>query len=69
MSREVMTPAEVAREFAVDPKTVTRWAASGRLSYFRTVGGHRRFYRDEVQDLLAETRQERRVAPGRRSHA
>jgi excisionase family DNA binding protein len=36
----------------VDPKTVTRWAASGRISSIRTPGGHRRFRESEVRALL-----------------
>ena len=40
---ELLTPGEVAATFAVDPKTVTRWAKAGRLSSIRTPGGHRRF--------------------------
>lgn len=46
-----MTPAEVARLFSVDPKTVTRWAKAGRLTTMRTVGGHRRFKRSEIEAL------------------
>ena len=41
----LMTPAEVAQAFKVDPKTVTRWAKAGKLSSIRTLGNHRR-YRD-----------------------
>jgi excisionase family DNA binding protein len=44
---------EVANMFRVDPKTVTRWARMGRLSSIRTLGGHRRFLKDEVLALLA----------------
>lgn len=49
---KVMTPGEVARVFRVDPKTVSRWAAAGRLRYFRTMGGHRRFYEADVRALV-----------------
>ena len=49
-----MTPAEVAALFRVDPKTVTRWADSGRLSAVRTLGGHRRYLQNEVSQLLVE---------------
>ncbi|HEU5157460.1 MAG TPA: BldC family transcriptional regulator [Streptosporangiaceae bacterium] len=49
---ELLTPAEVAHLFRVDPKTVTRWAQAGRIRSVRTVGGHRRFYKNEVEDLL-----------------
>lgn len=48
----LMTPAEVAHLFRVDPKTVTRWAAAGRIGSIRTPGGHRRFRESEVQALL-----------------
>ena len=38
--------------FRVDPKTVTRWAAAGKLGSVRTPGGHRRFREAEVRALL-----------------
>ncbi len=34
----LLTPGEIARMFRVDPKTVTRWAASGRIGSIRTPG-------------------------------
>lgn len=45
---ELMTPTEVAREFRVDPKTVTRWAKAGKLPFILTLGGHRRYPRAAV---------------------
>ncbi len=51
-SQVLMTPAEVAALFRVDPKTVTRWADAGKLTAVRTLGGHRRYRQDEVQNLL-----------------
>ena len=51
-SQVLMTPAEVAALFRVDPKTVTRWADAGKLTAVRTRGGHRRYRQDEVQNLL-----------------
>lgn len=50
----LLTPAEVAAMFRVDPKTVTRWAKAGKLSSIRTLGGHRRYRESEVKSLLAE---------------
>ncbi len=49
----LLTPAEVATMFRVDPKTVTRWAKAGKLTSIRTLGGHRRYRETEVRALLA----------------
>ena len=35
--------AQVAEFLQVSPKTVSRWAQEGRLPFFRTLGGHRRY--------------------------
>lgn len=51
-SETLLTPSEVAALFRVDPKTVTRWAKSGKLSSIRTLGGHRRYHELEVRELL-----------------
>ncbi len=48
----LMTPGEVAMLFRVDPKTVSRWAISGRIPSVRTPGGHRRFREDDVRSLM-----------------
>ncbi|WP_448073598.1 BldC family transcriptional regulator [Georgenia yuyongxinii] len=52
-TEQLLTPSEVAARFRVDPKTVTRWANAGKISSIRTLGGHRRFRRSEVEELLA----------------
>jgi excisionase family DNA binding protein len=53
------TPAEMARLFHVNPKTVSRWHKNGRLAehgirVFRTLGNVRRFSADDVDRYLAE---------------
>jgi len=53
----LLTPAEVATMFRVDPKTVTRWAKAGKLTSIRTLGGHRRYRADEVKRFLEGARQ------------
>ena len=55
VGERLLTPSEVATLFRVDPKTVTRWAAAGRISSIRTPGGHRRFRESEVKALLASS--------------
>lgn len=54
----VLTPGEVAVLFRVSPKSVTRWAARGEVPSFRTVGGHRRFRRDDILPLLEQQQPE-----------
>ena len=53
----LLTPAEVAALFRVDPKTVTRWAKAGKLTAIRTLGGHRRYRQSEVAKLLKTTQE------------
>jgi excisionase family DNA binding protein len=48
----LMTSGQVAALFKVHPKTVTHWAARGRLGSIRTPGGHRRYRESEVRALL-----------------
>jgi excisionase family DNA binding protein len=50
----LLTMGEVARLFRVDPKTVTRWANSGRLKSIRTPGGHRRFRESDIRDAMQQ---------------
>lgn len=58
-SERLLTPAEVAAVFGVDPKTVARWAQAGRLPYLRTLGGHRRYRQSDVDRLVATTEADR----------
>jgi excisionase family DNA binding protein len=50
--REYLRVAEVAKAFHVSPKTVARWADEGRIPFVLTLGGHRRFPRKEIEELL-----------------
>lgn len=47
-----MTPGEVAAVFGVSPETIANWADDGKLEHVRTPGGHRRFRRTSVEQLL-----------------
>ena len=48
-----LTTGQVARLFNVTPSAVVAWANSGKLPFFRTPGGNRRFHRAEVEVFLA----------------
>jgi excisionase family DNA binding protein len=54
----LLTPAEVAELFKVNPLTVTRWAVQGRIGSVRTLGGHTRCKEAEVLRLLHEATKE-----------
>ena len=62
-AERLLTPGEVASLFRVDPKTVTRWASSGRIGSIRTPGGHRRFRESEVRSMLADLTSEATSPP------
>ncbi|OII61150.1 hypothetical protein BJP40_06385 [Streptomyces sp. CC53] len=49
-----MRPAEAARLFGVDTRTIMRWSAAGKLRSVQTLGGHRRYFREEVMRLWGE---------------
>lgn len=53
-SDALLTPAAVARRFGVTAKTLTRWAAVGKLTPIRTAGGHRRYRASDVEQLAAK---------------
>ena len=59
-SDALLTPAEVAALYRVNPKTVTRWARAGKISAIRTLGGHRRFRASEIRRCIEEVE---RMAP------
>lgn len=51
-TQPMLSPAEVGTIFRCDPKTVTRWAKAGRIHWIKTPGGHRRYFRREVEAML-----------------
>ena len=55
---DLLTPAEVAALFRVNPKTVTRWARAGKITAIRTLGGHRRFRSSEIKRCLEQMEHE-----------
>jgi excisionase family DNA binding protein len=56
-----LTRSDVERLLGVSPNTVTRWAREGRLPSLVTLGGHHRFDRETIEELLASLRREETV--------
>jgi excisionase family DNA binding protein len=56
----LLTPGEAASLLGVVPKTTITYANRGLLTTVRTIGGHRRFFEDEVRRLVAESKEPRR---------
>lgn len=48
------TPRQVATLFNVHVRSVSRWAAKGKLRFFRTPGGERRYYADEIDTMIKD---------------
>jgi excisionase family DNA binding protein len=55
---ELLKPREVAEIFGVRTTTIARWAREGKLTPMRTPGGHRRYSRVGIREVL-----ERESAP------
>jgi len=51
---DLLKPREVAELFGVRTTTIARWTRMGRLTATRTLGGHRRYARDEIYRVLSE---------------
>lgn len=49
-----LSRSEVAEIFKVSPNTITRWADAGKLSYIRTLGGHRRYEAATILELARQ---------------
>lgn len=56
-----MKVSEVAGLFRVDTKTVGRWADNEKIFCFRTAGGHRRYPREAVREVIEEAQQQVRL--------
>ena len=50
-----LTMGQACHILSVTPATLRHWADAGRVRIFRTVGGHRRFSRDDVTGLVERT--------------
>lgn len=48
-----LSSGDVARQLAVVPETVNRWADKGDLVCVRTPGGVRRFQQDDIDAFIA----------------
>lgn len=63
---DLLRPSEVAEIFGVRTPTIARWAREGRLTPLRTPGGHRRYTRAGIRELLGREApldaSERRIA-------
>jgi excisionase family DNA binding protein len=53
-SRSWLTASQAAARLHVSAKTVTRWAQQGRLAHRRTLGGHRRYDPELIDQLVRD---------------
>lgn len=59
VSHDWLSLGPASRLVGVDPDTLRRWAANGRVEVFTTPGGHRRFARRSLERLVATRRPSR----------
>lgn len=58
LRKEYYITSEVAKLMYVSPKTVSRWAVEGRLKFVSTLGGHRRYEKEYIDELIKQLREE-----------
>jgi excisionase family DNA binding protein len=63
--KQFLSTADIARLMSIDVSTVKRWADSGKLQCYKTVGGHRRFRSDQAQALIGQTATDSDIANDR----
>lgn len=49
---ELLTSSEAARHVGVTVRTLHRWEEQGRITARRTLGGHRRYSRNDLNALV-----------------
>jgi putative resolvase len=47
---------EAAETLGVAPKTLRKWESQGKITSFRTIGGHRRYDLDALRKMIEEAR-------------
>jgi excisionase family DNA binding protein len=63
-----LTPTEVAKRLLVATVTVRLWASKGLLPSVTTLGGHRRFRADDVDEFVARHQKTSKPKPVRATH-
>jgi len=48
-----LTGQQVGWVLGVSPKTVARWAKEGKIRHTKTLGGHRRYLSQDIDELKA----------------
>lgn len=48
----MLTIKEISNILGVSPKTLRDWEKKGKISSYRTVGGHRRYVLEEIKNQL-----------------
>jgi excisionase family DNA binding protein len=49
----LLTAKEVAQRMRVNPRTVAKWARTGKITAVRTFGGHYRFKTSEINKIMS----------------
>ncbi len=65
---DYLTPGQAAGILGVSPKTVSRWADAGLLRCVVTLGGHRRFEANVIQEVAAQMGVAGRAGDGGTTH-
>lgn len=66
---DLITPCEAAEILGFRPVTLRRWADRGVIDCVRSSGGHRRFHRSDVLELLKAMKKNAKIDHNDRAKA
>ena len=50
--QELISPAQAAKMLGVSITTLRNWEKAGKIKCIKTLGGHRRYKRSEIEQIL-----------------
>ncbi len=53
MTEQLFTTDDISKMLQVSKSTIKRWTEEGKLSCFRTPGGHRKFKQSSIQEFIS----------------
>jgi len=61
MSMDILTVSQASKYCRVSPKTIINWIEAGHIKSYKTVGGHRRIKKEDLDRFLTERGMKKKI--------